>query len=1222
MRQEGTIRSVRAKIHFVVAALGCIAVVECGRAIAGEAVPLPWWHCYPVYVGDIGGIGAEQVARLHARMVSGNYAADPVWGAYAQQVDAMDAARQFQEVKKTGAHWISWVETFGDCMAYAGAVRRNPDGSYQGYPNNPALPVLVRTAWSWEAGSVQPGHELCWIGPHNSFNDERFVPPMLRHERLGLPVPRYPDGREATGWIPGGQRPLNARLYDACCAKDVNGKLTRSPGMLPPAANTLDPATGKPKGPTEGLFRVVLDRDSLLAFPGHKVGDVVYAATISIPKDAAAPFWIDYIRVSVREILRHRVDGLWCDNYSPWDNFAQFDRAFGNWSEYRFRGFLADRLTADQRREMGIGDPASFQIRDYLKQQAAQLGASDPSNTRDPIWTDPRWGDDPVWNAYKVFKQHVGQEALQNFYGAVKDEARRAGRPDFLVAGNDIPLYGLGWVRDEYLDMVSSELMPSSYLSTGPRGIMVPPLGKSAVVYRAALEHQKGPYATAWYYLTGSYAKYQGRPELAKVLMAEAFANHTFLKYGRTPEYPGTPESVAWWNAFVTREEPRFGQRVVAADVGILFSPDNQLALLAPGGPPDASRQLHSFGHWGFATAMIDAHIPYRAVVDWKVNAKSLEGLRTFIIPEAQWLDDSVLPVLERWVRGGGRLVITGPSGTRNGTTGLFAKRKTSLLSSLVGIEFAETAGPAGVHRRSLNKGAVLWTPEPAGMDYYVHESQRHNRLPAFVELVGDSAVFDGRQLPSTVGAFCWKSADGAAVLVDLVNYDLDAEADRLTPARNLTFRVPLATKSGRAEATTLSPDGLTSATVEIKGGWAVVRVPQLLHFASVKLSPEPRAAERIVPPPLCSPNQFKGLTVALDGTLLRDGRPYRGVGANYFDLLLRVLSDPANTSSLDGLRRLGAAEIPFVRFAVAYDRRQWRTFFDDRAEFFRCFDLVVRTAERADVGLIPSFFWCFMDFPDLAGEPRDQWGNPGSRTCDLMRQVVGEIVERYKHSPAIWAWEFGNEPNLMADLPNAAQFRKPGGTEHDDLTARAMVVMLAEFAKEVRRHDPHRPIIAGHSHPRPAAWHNTTEKSWKSDRRQQTLEILHRDNPAPLDTIAIHLYGDPATVKELAAWATDHADYARAVHHLAQALKRPLFVGEFGLATKEYPAATRAGFEYLLAAMEAAEVDLAAFWVFDLKDQDKTWNVTFENDRAYMLKATAEANHRWNRAARRKGRN
>jgi hypothetical protein len=45
-------------------------------------------------------------------------------------------------------------------------------------------------------------------------------------------------------------------------------------------------------------------------------------------------------------------------------------------------------------------------------------------------------------------------------------------------------------------------------------------------------------------------------------------------------------------------------------------------------------------------------------------------------------------------------------------------------------------------------------------------------------------------------------------------------------------------------------------------------------------------------------------------------------------------------------------------------------------------------------------------------------------------------------------------------------------------------------------------------------------------------------------------------------------------------------------------------------------QIDLAAFWVFDRKHQDDTWNVTFDNDRAYMLKLVAEANRRWGRAA------
>lgn len=42
----------------------------------------------------------------------------------------------------------------------------------------------------------------------------------------------------------------------------------------------------------------------------------------------------------------------------------------------------------------------------------------------------------------------------------------------------------------------------------------------------------------------------------------------------------------------------------------------------------------------------------------------------------------------------------------------------------------------------------------------------------------------------------------------------------------------------------------------------------------------------------------------------------------------------------------------------------------------------------------------------------------------------------------------------------------------------------------------------------------------------------------------------------------------------------------------------------------------LAAFWVFVLTGQEKTWNVTFDNSRAYMLTLAAEANRRWNQAA------
>jgi hypothetical protein len=94
------------------------------------------------------------------------------------------------------------------------------------------------------------------------------------------------------------------------------------------------------------------------------------------------------------------------------------------------------------------------------------------------------------------------------------------------------------------------------------------------------------------------------------------------------------------------------------------------------------------------------------------------------------------------------------------------------------------------------------------------------------------------------------------------------------------------------------------------------------------------------------------------DNCFVKDGHPYRGVGANYFDLFRRVLSNPTNTTSLAGLEQLSKAGIPFVRFAGPFHAQEWRLYLDDSEEYFRRFDLVVRAAEKSGIGLIPSLFW------------------------------------------------------------------------------------------------------------------------------------------------------------------------------------------------------------------------------------------------------------------------
>jgi hypothetical protein len=361
-------------------------------------------------------------------------------------------------------------------------------------------------------------------------------------------------------------------------------------------------------------------------------------------------------------------------------------------------------------------------------------------------------------------------------------------------------------------------------------------------------------------------------------------------------------------------------------------------------------------------------------------------------------------------------------------------------------------------------------------------------------------------------------------------------------------------------------------------------------------------------------------------GVLQKEGAPYRGVGANYFSLFSRLLKNPNDTSSLTNLAALRQAGIPFVRFMCCgfwpTDQNLYRT---DPKGYFERLDRVVRAAEQNEIGLIPSFFWNLSTVPDIEGEHLDALGNPQSKSLAFIRRYTAEIVERYNNSPAIWGWEFGNEYNLAADLPNARQHRPHVapqlGTpsernDRDELKFAHVRTALVAFGETVRKHDRVRIILSGNSIPRPSAWHNVYEQSWKPDTEAQFGEILLRDNPDPINTIGIHLYPDEKGDYGGGAKSIDGA-MAMAMKYARQSGK-PLLIGEFGVPRPWGPREKQqAAFEQFLGAIDKHSVPLAAFWVFDLPQQDKDWNVSFANDRAYMIELVAKLNRELQQAGK-----
>jgi hypothetical protein len=366
------------------------------------------------------------------------------------------------------------------------------------------------------------------------------------------------------------------------------------------------------------------------------------------------------------------------------------------------------------------------------------------------------------------------------------------------------------------------------------------------------------------------------------------------------------------------------------------------------------------------------------------------------------------------------------------------------------------------------------------------------------------------------------------------------------------------------------------------------------------------------------------GLQLAPDGSVTRDGIAVRAFGMNYMSAFTRCLEDPGDTSYREGFRTLAEFEIPFVRLNFGgFYPANWKLYLDNRERYFSLMDGVVRAAEEQGIGLIPSLFWWTACVPDLVGEPVNQWGNPESKTHAFMRTYVREVVTRYVDSPAIWAWELGNEYSLAADLPNAATHRPPNPVSlgcppergpEDDLKSDMINVAVSAFASAVREVDPHRPITTGHSIPRRSAHHQRIENTWQEDSVEEFRANLDFITPDPADLISIHIYPD-AKEKRFGEGQVTYDRILAESMAAATAAGKSLFVGEFGPPPdNEAPWTRETAVEEgraLLKALEDSGVPLAAFWVFDFPWQESFINVSTTNHRSHYLAALRDANRR-----------
>jgi hypothetical protein len=814
---------------------------ESSGSPSGEVWPasVPWWDRFPgiVQTGD-----AAIIAKSHATASLTGIADDPCWGIFAQRQRIIESGRLVPDLHREGVKVMVWFEGFGSAgSAYIVEVRLNPDGSYVRIARHPDMTRLFLNHWSWEkfhgAGVIR------WVGIHNYFDNEDFVRPYTRtHPRYGCGPMIYPDGRVATGYADPAD-PRTSRIFDAGCSKDVLGRLAIDYDYND-VVNRLDPATGKPHGPLTGLL-LTPDPPPTVPDPGFtpeqwaKMKRPRYSGSFGPGKDSACPVWTDYVRASIRQALDAGVDGLWVDNFSPWDSFnaVPIAKAFGDWSVARFRNYLDTNLGPELLATLHISDPYRFDVRDYLRKRCAALGGN-PAHLDDERWRHPSWQDDPIWRAYLIHKRQTGTRALSLYYHAVKEEASRFGKPDLLVSGNDIPIFALGWPRGD-LDMVSCEMTWGWHLTTGPRGLMPPPYGSYVPVYKLAREHARGRFVNAWMYVPEEQKK---KPNIARVLYYQALANHA----GPMPQYYGNTAGTADANAefmeFMKETAPVWGMREPIEEIGIYSSSSTQLMEMLPGGFKNHADQPHSFSFWGWGTALTFLHRNWRAVPEWKLTAHHLAGLRALILPGCEVFPEEDLAVLDAWVRAGGGLVIAGQCGLRYGESGNFERlAKGSTLDPLLRDAASDGAGAL-----RLGAGRILTLREDPGRPFYADDHGRPDRLPAIGKLLGTVlppntlAAIDAPDVPWSVGLTPYR--DRARLFVDVNNNAIDLATDIITPTPTLTFSLPLPPElvGKPLKARAFAPDGALSVKLEpAPGGRISITSDPVTVYASLLIEPE-----------------------------------------------------------------------------------------------------------------------------------------------------------------------------------------------------------------------------------------------------------------------------------------------------------------------------------------------------------------------------------------------
>ena len=467
-----------------------------------------------------------------------------------------------------------------------------------------------------------------------------------------------------------------------------------------------------------------------------------------------------------------------------------------------------------------------------------------------PLWrtaADTRWLSNKVWRAFQIAAVEEKLASMKEVYRLNKQAARELGR-DVPMVANVIPMLSALFLQRECVDMANFEwpvfktftafVKPLGYYPQARLGIGPRMASKIGVTGHAIVDPYVEPQYSGWD--GAGFTKRHGET-LHKVIYFDLIANRGIPAFSLTFDgglSPGSIHSAGNLHSFIHQISPVISKREYLADIGLASSSWSQIAAQPPWAWNQAVTKRHASEFLGWAQYLASARdFPQWDVIPFDdVALKDLTRFKLVILPSVLVITADHLPVLEAYLKQGGRLLITGETGTFTGPKALLLPRDKDIITPLA----------------ERFPGQVTLIKTKPGLAYHEDAKSSAPLHEALARSSDHRPVLTATHAPEHVGIYANRSQTSPGEFtIDLVNYHHDLPTDQITPVTRTDFTVTLQVpKLKSADQLTIesvrydenAPNNtlrqpLGTDHISISEGLITVRIPPFTHYQVLRIS-------------------------------------------------------------------------------------------------------------------------------------------------------------------------------------------------------------------------------------------------------------------------------------------------------------------------------------------------------------------------------------------------